>query len=293
MARFFLASTDPHYLKDAPGGATLSDRGRRDACERGKIVFAERCARCHSSKLPPLPAGLDLENANGPDYLAALEPVLDLDEDRRASRRRCARSCSADDFLKDNFLSTELRVPITLLGINACSPLATNAIRDNIWDNFSSESYKQLPSVGRDQDPSSGDRQGQATIRCRRGGRGYIRPASLVSVWSTAPFLQNNTVGPFIRDPSVEARMESFEDIDRADAVARDAARKTAIFGTRRTRRRHHRSDDRRQLSRGARGYIPTALRPLVCAGRGCSRSSAAPATRSRSDPSRRVSRSA
>jgi hypothetical protein len=54
----------------------------------------------------------------------------------------------ADDFLKDNYLSTELRVPITLLGINACSPLATNAIRNKLWDNFSSESYKQLPSVG-------------------------------------------------------------------------------------------------------------------------------------------------
>ena len=27
-------------------------------------------------------------------------------------------------------------------------PLATNAIRDNIWDNFSSETYKNLPSVG-------------------------------------------------------------------------------------------------------------------------------------------------
>ncbi len=43
------------------------------------------------------------------------------------------------------------------------------------------------------------------------GGRGYIRPASLVSVWSTAPFLQNNTVGPFEYSPSVDARMRSFE----------------------------------------------------------------------------------
>ena len=33
------------------------------------------------------------------------------------------------------------------------------------------------------------------------GGRGYIRPASLVSLWSTAPFLQNNTVGPFDTEP--------------------------------------------------------------------------------------------
>jgi hypothetical protein len=44
----------------------------------------------------------------------------------------------AEDFLQDNFLSTDLRVPVTLLQTNACSPLATNAIRDNIWDNFSS-----------------------------------------------------------------------------------------------------------------------------------------------------------
>ena len=44
------------------------------------------------------------------------------------------------------------------------------------------------------------------------GGRGYTRPASLISVWSTAPFLLNNTVGKFDPSPSVEARMDSFND---------------------------------------------------------------------------------
>ena len=39
-------------------------------------------------------------------------------------------------------------MPVTLLGTNACSPLATNALAGNIWDNFSSQSYKDLPSVG-------------------------------------------------------------------------------------------------------------------------------------------------
>src|SRR5262249_39790592 len=33
-----------------------------------------------------------------------------------------------------------------------------------------------------------------------------------VSVWSTAPFLQNNTVGKFNPSPSVSARLGSFED---------------------------------------------------------------------------------
>src|SRR5207245_1996958 len=70
MARFFLGSTDPHYLKDAPGGPRYL---AEDAAtlQRGKAVFAERCARCHSSDIPPLPSGLDLEGANGPNYLTA------------------------------------------------------------------------------------------------------------------------------------------------------------------------------------------------------------------------------
>jgi hypothetical protein len=53
------------------------------------------------------------------------------------------------------------------------------------------------------------------------GGRGYTRPASLVSLWSTAPFLLNNTVGrldPTAPDdkynpaPTTEKRMAAFED---------------------------------------------------------------------------------
>ena len=43
------------------------------------------------------------------------------------------------------------------------------------------------------------------------GGRGYTRPASLISLWSTAPFLLNNSVGPFNPDPSVEGRLASFD----------------------------------------------------------------------------------
>ena len=44
------------------------------------------------------------------------------------------------------------------------------------------------------------------------GGRGYVRPASLISVWSSAPYLQNNSVGYFNGDPSVEGRMAAFDD---------------------------------------------------------------------------------
>ncbi|HEY7284283.1 MAG TPA: hypothetical protein VH497_02485 [Vicinamibacterales bacterium] len=209
MARFFLASTDPHHLKDAPGGGAYLTESE-ETVRRGRVVFAERCARCHSSKGPDLPSGLDLENANGPDYLAKWNAywAWTKTDDFKNKMRSIVL---ADDFLQNNYLSTELRVPVTLLGTNACSPLATNAIRDNIWDNFSSESYKQLPSVGtiKIRHPETG---AESDYALPAGGRGYIRPASLVSAWSTAPFLQNNTVGRFEWNPSVESRMRSFQD---------------------------------------------------------------------------------
>jgi hypothetical protein len=116
----------------------------------------------------------------------------------------------APDFLDGNYLSNDMRVPVTLLQTNACSPLATNAIAGNIWDNFSSQSYKDLPSVGTItvQDPFTGEPR---PYTMPAGGRGYTRVPSLVSLWSTAPFLLNNTVGPFNPSPSVAARMQSFQ----------------------------------------------------------------------------------
>ena len=117
---------------------------------------------------------------------------------------------AADDFLNENYLSTELRIPSTLMQTNICSPIATNAISGNIWDNFSSASYKALPSVGtmKVRHPLTG---AESDFTLPGGGRGFTRPASLVSAWSTAPFLQNNTVGPFDPSPSVEARMRVFQ----------------------------------------------------------------------------------
>jgi hypothetical protein len=117
---------------------------------------------------------------------------------------------AAPDFLEGNYLSTEARIPVTLLRTNVCSPLATNALGGNIWDNFSSHSYKQLPSVGTVTlyDPFTGDR---VPYEMPAGGRGYTRVPSLISLWSTAPFLLNNSVGPFDSDPSVTTRMKVFD----------------------------------------------------------------------------------
>jgi hypothetical protein len=214
-ALFFLKTTEPHKLKDAPGhekylGDPDKDQEYLKKLERGKTVFAENCARCHSSKLPKPAEGLDPDGCSGPNYLNCWNKywAWTKTEDFKSKMRPIV---AAPDFLDGNYLSAEHRVPVTLLQTNACSPLATNAIRDNIWDNFSSETYKQLPAVGtiKIYNPVTGE---EKPYTMPDGGRGYTRPASLISLWSTAPFLLNNTVGKFNVSPSVDGRMDSFND---------------------------------------------------------------------------------
>lgn len=198
VALFFLATAKPDYLKDAPGGKKFLTT---DAAKltRGKTVFAENCARCHSSKQPALCA-TEQSCQSGE---VAENSAAHLDWLKTEVRK--------PDFLEANYLSTEKRIPVTELGTNACSPLASNAIAGNIWDNFSSQTYKDLPAVGTITvyNPDSG---APMPFAMPAGGRGYTRPASLVSAWSTAPFLLNNSVGAFHKSPSVEERMAAFND---------------------------------------------------------------------------------
>ncbi len=205
---FLLKVGAPHYLKDAPGGSAYLTT---DAAQlkRGKIVFAERCASCHSSKIPSPAPGIDEgRGCAGKDYLTCWNKYWEWTktEDFKARMRQIVL---ADDFLDNNYLSTDLRIPVTLLQTNACGSLGSNATAGNIWDNFSSQSYKDLPSVGAITvyDPLTGEPR---PYQMPAGGRGYVRPPSLVSVWATAPFLLDNSIGPFNSSPSVDARMKSF-----------------------------------------------------------------------------------
>jgi len=206
---FFLVTAKPDLLAKAPGGAAhMTDAAM---IPRGKEVFAERCARCHSSKLPEKVTNTFFKaGCIGPGYLKCWNDYwayTKTDEFKNAMKE----AVNKPDFLDDNFLSTEVRVPVTLLETNACSPLATNAIRNDIWDNFSSESYKNLPSVGTVTIHDPYTYQPKPYVM-PAGGRGYTRPASLISLWSTAPFLQNNSVGHFEASGSVDDRMKAFDD---------------------------------------------------------------------------------
>ncbi|MFC5416735.1 hypothetical protein ACFPL7_18030 [Dongia soli] len=226
--------TAPMHLSDAPGGKPIIDT-ERGLSAKGRQIFIDNCAICHSSKQP---AGFALHFSR--DWIkrtdsqagqAALWLPMDYtDWDsflktpayqgyvKQIAAIAGSPSNDADPFLKDNFLSTDIRIPITLVGTNSGRAVGTNGMRGQMWDNFTSEDYKSLPAVGEVHffNPYSGvavDAWGNNdSYAPPGGGPGYYRPASLISLWATAPYLHNNALGVYTHDPSVNGRLKAFED---------------------------------------------------------------------------------
>jgi len=205
MAAFFLVTGRADRLKDAPGGPEILARDDPATVERGQEVFAETCAACHSSRQPdPEPEfKVDMDicegGGAGPQYLECWGRFWDWAQSDAFKSKMTEMVKATDDegedaFLPGNYLSTERRVPMDLMGTNACTPTATNGLRGDIWDNFTSDTYKSLPPVGAVtvNHPVSG---AAFSWQALGNGRGYLRPASLVSVWATAPYLSNNSLG--------------------------------------------------------------------------------------------------
>jgi hypothetical protein len=195
----FLDSLRPYRLEDAPGGDRYLAKDPA-TLTLGKRVFAERCARCHSSKLPE-------------------EVTRDgLDKHAAAARPAWVRLVMRDDFLRDNFLSDDQRYPIVApdprmaIGTNAARALATNAATGHIWQNLSSRTYKALPSPGVLSFYNPFDPPSPIRFEVPAGGRGYYRTPSLIDIWATAPFLHNNALGLYNQDPSVAGRLAAFQD---------------------------------------------------------------------------------
>ncbi|MGQ7845257.1 c-type cytochrome [Granulosicoccus sp. 3-233] len=199
-AIYFLVTGRADKLADAPGGARLL--AQTDATvDRGKELFAENCAACHTSTArqpTPEPAfGVDMDFCEGGGSGARYRECWDRYwawTQSDSFRSQMSELVKADDFLDGNYLSNERRVPMDVLGVNACSPIASNGLRGDIWDNFTSDSYKTLPPAGpvTVEHPVSG---APSSFQAAGNGRGYLRPASLVSLWTSAPYLLNNAVG--------------------------------------------------------------------------------------------------
>lgn len=186
-AEAFLKTIGPMHLADAPGAARHLGEPASEVAA-GARVFARECAQCHSSKQPP-------------------SPLLDPG----ARKAWFEDAVQQPDFLTDNFLSDDRRYSVRELGTNVARAMATNAQKGHVWEEFSSETYKQLAPAGTITglyNPRKPDEPISVTVA--QGG--YYRTPSLVSMWATAPYLHNNALGVFIKDPSVAGRMAAFND---------------------------------------------------------------------------------
>lgn len=95
----------------------------RGAVERGRAVFAENCARCHSSQEPPFAA-------------------RDFD------------SVDQGTGLRRDWLGNDKPVLATEVGTNRCRALHSNHMRGHIWEEFGSETLRARPPDANIPEPS-------------------------------------------------------------------------------------------------------------------------------------------
>jgi mono/diheme cytochrome c family protein len=190
----------------------------------GRKVFARNCIVCHSSIQPD-------ERFAEMEKFAQAGEFWDHDPARWLSDpeylRWAEKEVEKPDFWRLNYLSTDYRIAVNLVETNSCRALATNALTGHMWQDFASESYRQMPSVGSIGyfNPFLGKDDGRAFfspghhtapgVPSGGGGPGFYRVPSLVSIWATAPFLHNNSLGLFNNDPSIDGRLAAFDDAIR------------------------------------------------------------------------------
>lgn len=191
---------------------------------RGRKVFARNCIVCHSSIQPP-------ERQEEMAKYAAIGEFWDHEPGRWLSDPEYVqwadKAVEQEAFWRDNFLSTDYRVPINYVGTNSARAMATNAMTGHMWQDFSSEDYRKLPSVGLipffnpfkgeagEMDEYTPRHKAPAGVPDGGGGPGFYRVPTLISIWATAPLLHNNSLGLFNADPSVDGRLLAFDDAIR------------------------------------------------------------------------------
>jgi hypothetical protein len=185
----FLASQGPIYLRDVPGGESHI---KEDAVDKGKRVYAERCAECHSSKQPPTGTS---------DKVAWFREAI-----------------QQDDWLVGNFLSDDAAHSVVEIGTNIARARHTNHMKGHIWgEAYASQSYQERTWPGE----VTLDNPFGPPIRYKGpdGGPGYYRTPTLISVWTRAPFFHNRSLGEVdpttntmvVPGPGVDDRVAAFE----------------------------------------------------------------------------------
>jgi mono/diheme cytochrome c family protein len=141
--------------------ADLDREFGKDAVRRGKLVFADKCAKCHSS-IP--------ESTGGPfrnrDFYAV---------DDKHPRK-----------IRKDFMGNDQSTPATEVGTFRCRALHANHMAGRLYFEYGSGTVHSRAVVA-----DIPERE-----QFKDGGRGYYRNISLLNAWATAPFMHNNAIGP-------------------------------------------------------------------------------------------------
>ncbi|MEK6806652.1 MAG: hypothetical protein AABY95_08385 [Pseudomonadota bacterium] len=232
----FLMTGGPTYLLKATDVDGTPGKKHIDLAQvpAGRKIFAKECAGCHSSKFAPDNIRADKEalarfyegHVFGSEEFWAYE----FSEAERNSAEFKAKyltpagrpkQFAQDGFFGQDWLANDEPVPFNIVGTNMCRAMHDNHNSGHIWEEFSSETYKQRPSPGsvakvvnRMVPGVGGITMGEKKIE---GGPGYLRNFSLLSAWATAPFLHNNAVGEltYLKDGTIDytvaGRVKQFE----------------------------------------------------------------------------------
>jgi len=138
--------------------ADLEKQFGKGAVGRGRDLFAENCARCHSS-IP--------ESTGGP------------------FKARDFRALDSKTGLRADWMGNDAATLVSEVGTFRCRALHSNHMAGHVWQEYGSETMR-----ARSPDPNLKEPHD--------GGRSYYRNISLLSVWAHAPLMHNNAMGPEI-----------------------------------------------------------------------------------------------
>jgi hypothetical protein len=120
------------------------------------------------------------------------------------------RKTGPDSTRRLDWLGNDEPTLASKVGTFGCRALHSNHMQGQVWEEYSSLTYRSRAPDHSLEDPSG-------------GGRGYYRNVSLLSVWAHAPFMHNNAVGPelcgeprdtrndFYRSPWVDENGQALE----------------------------------------------------------------------------------
>ena len=227
MARYLLAGTDPHYLKDAPGGsAYLTDTA--DTVERGKAVFADTL-RAMPLEQAAAAAGRPRSRERQRAALSRrVERLLGLDEDRRIQNADAGTGC------REGFSRRQLSLHRAARTDHRARHQCLQSPGDQCHPGKHLGQLRirvlQDAAVRRhDQDSSPDDREGDGLSAA--GGRPRLHPARVARQRVVDCAISPEQHGRTIRVESLGRSAHALvREVDRADAVARTTGERCVVW---------------------------------------------------------------